>query len=144
MLGKWDEEKHKEWLDINPHKKPALTSFKRTVYHYYSGGAQCDQTGEPRSVEVKIRCIDHPTPSSVSLYLLEPKTCEYTLTVESALFCNLLNTATSDYGLIDASDFIRAHKPPLGVKMKRLIRTQADEDETSERSHMKQRRQDEL
>jgi len=102
------------------------------VYHYYSGGAQCDHTGEPRSVEVKLRCVDHPNPSAVSLYLLEPKTCEYTLTVESGLFCTLLSSATHDYGLIDASDFISTHKSTLRVSGTRLKKVKADENTSHE------------
>jgi hypothetical protein len=108
MLGKWDEEKHKEWSDRNPHKKPSTTTLKKTIYHYYTGGAQCDQTGQPRAVEVKFRCVEHPSSTSVTLYLMEPKTCEYTLTVESGLFCPLLKSATNDYGFIDTSEFVRS------------------------------------
>ncbi len=124
FLGKWDEEMHKEWSDRNPHKKPSLTTMKRTIYHYYTGGAQCDHTGQPRSVEVKFRCVDHPSPSAVSLYLMEPKTCEYTLTVESGLFCPLLKSASTDYGLIDTTEFVRStkssYKNSAASKLKKL------------------------
>lgn len=33
------------------------------------------------------------SPSAVSLYLLEPKTCEYIVGVESPLICNILQKA---------------------------------------------------
>lgn len=105
MLGKWDPEKHVEWLEKHPSKKPSLPAeSRRTISHYYSGGASCDQTGIPRSVEVRLKCIDpnSQTPSAVALYLLEPKTCEYVLGVESNLFCPLLKTA-DDHGRLDIS-----------------------------------------
>lgn len=41
-------------------------------------------------------------PDSVSLYLLEPQTCEYILGVESAIVCSLLDTA-DEHGLPPAS-----------------------------------------
>lgn len=40
------------------------------------------------------------SPSSVSLYLLEPKICEYVLGVESPLICDILKHADDEYGLI--------------------------------------------
>ena len=32
--------------------------------------------GQPRHVEVKLKCKKSDSPSAVSIYLLEPKTCE--------------------------------------------------------------------
>ena len=132
MLGRWDKAEHKEWLDRNPQKKPLISSNRKSVYHHYGSGDSCDQTGAPRTVEVKFRCIDHPSPSAVTLYLLEPKTCElystsrhltvlltifcvaffsgeYTLSVESALFCPLIRTA-DEYGLFDTSQYVKTSK----------------------------------
>lgn len=39
--------------------------------------------------------------SSVSLYLVEPKMCEYVLGVESPLICDILDHADSSYGFIN-------------------------------------------
>ncbi|CAG7830478.1 unnamed protein product [Allacma fusca] len=102
ILGKWDVEKHKEWLAKNPSKKSSSLESKKTVHHFYSGGASCDQTGTPRTVEVRLKCTEHnsQSPSAVALYLLEPKTCEYILGVESNLFCPILKTV-DDHGLFD-------------------------------------------
>nr|CAD7427420.1 unnamed protein product [Timema monikensis] len=45
----------------------------------------------PPFPHVKLKCLDNSSsPGSVSLYLLEPKTCEYILGVESPVICNLL------------------------------------------------------
>lgn len=47
-----------------------------------------------------MKCPDQsPSPGSVSLYLVEPKTCEYILNVESQLICDLLPLA-DEHGLI--------------------------------------------
>lgn len=105
MLGRWDQGKHIEYLDKHPHKKSITMQNKRTVIHYYSNGDSCDQTGQPRSVEVKLKCVDNPSPSAIAVYLLEPKTCEYTLGVESSLLCPLLKQS-DDYGLFDVGDFV--------------------------------------
>lgn len=56
---------------------------------------------EPRQTEVKLKCLNQPlSPSSVSLYLLEPRYCQYILGVESPLICDILDKA-DDNGLID-------------------------------------------
>jgi endoplasmic reticulum lectin 1 len=104
MLGKWDEQKHKEWLEKNPQKKPTFTQLRKNLVHYYSGGATCGDSGIPRSVEVKFRCVESPSSSSVAVYLLEPNTCEYALSVESSLFCPFLKSA-DEFGLFDMSEF---------------------------------------
>ena len=69
---------------------------------FYSGGDMCDLTGKPRQIEVKMKCKQADSPSTVSLYLLEPKTCEYVLGVESPLVCDLLNHADDHTGLFPA------------------------------------------
>lgn len=104
-MGRWDKDKHIEYLDKHPHKKSITMQNKKTVIHYHSNGDSCDQTGQPRSVEVKLKCSDNPSPSAIVVYLLEPKTCEYTLGVESTLLCPILKQS-DDYGLFDAGDFI--------------------------------------
>ena len=45
--------------------------------------------------QVKLKCVESHTasPSSVSLFLVEPKTCEYVLGVESPLICDILEYA---------------------------------------------------
>lgn len=49
---------------------------------------------------MKLKCLEKPSnPSSVSLYLLEPKYCEYILGVESPLICEILDKADEN-GLV--------------------------------------------
>jgi endoplasmic reticulum lectin 1 len=50
--------------------------------------------------QVKLKCLEgNSSPAAVALYLLEPKTCEYILGVESPLICNILQQA-DDNGLV--------------------------------------------
>lgn len=91
LLGQFDLEGHRAWILKHPEKvyKPG----RRYVSHFYSGGTTCDLTGRPRQVEVKLKCKESQSPSSVTLYLLEPETCEYTLGVETSIICPLLQHA---------------------------------------------------
>lgn len=92
LLGKWDQEKHILWLTQHPERKPQPGKVPRHISHFYSGGDVCDATGNPRAVEVKLRCRDAKGhPDSVTLYLMEPKTCEYILVVESPIICSILD-----------------------------------------------------
>ncbi|CAG2116286.1 unnamed protein product, partial [Medioppia subpectinata] len=93
-LGKWDKREHMKWINSNPNKKPKNNKTPKQVSHYYSGGDSCDMTGKSRSVEVKMKCRNiSGHPDSVALYLLEPKTCEYILGIESPIICQLLSSA---------------------------------------------------
>lgn len=61
----------------------------------------CDKTLKKRQTEVQLKCLENAaSPASVSLYLQEPKTCQYILVVESPLICDILQRADND-GLID-------------------------------------------
>ncbi|ROT81404.1 putative endoplasmic reticulum lectin 1-like [Penaeus vannamei] len=75
------------------HPEKVYKPGRRYVSHFYSGGTTCDLTGRPRQVEVKLKCKESQSPSSVTLYLLEPETCEYTLGVETSIICPLLQHA---------------------------------------------------
>ncbi|XP_076313758.1 endoplasmic reticulum lectin 1 isoform X1 [Tachypleus tridentatus] len=100
LLGQWNSKNHLAWIRANPQKRPKRGKVLRHVSQLYSGGAVCEETGKPRQVEVKLKCKDiKGHPDSVSLYLLEPKTCEYILGVESPIICPLLQRTDED-GLI--------------------------------------------
>ncbi|XP_053206119.1 endoplasmic reticulum lectin 1-like [Panonychus citri] len=93
LLGKWNLENHIDWLIKNPNRKPNKQKTLKQVSHHYGNGDVCDLTGKPRQVEVKLKCAFlGGDPESVSLYLIEPKSCEYILGVESPLICHLLST----------------------------------------------------
>ncbi|XP_029178279.1 endoplasmic reticulum lectin 1 isoform X1 [Nylanderia fulva] len=94
-LGRFDKQKHLEWIAAHPHKKPKPLELRKHLSHFYSDGSSCDKTGASRQTEVKLKCVENHTASasSVSLFLLEPKTCEYVLGVESPLICDILEYA---------------------------------------------------
>lgn len=48
-------------------------------------------------LQVKLKCVHNKnSPGAVSLYLLEPRTCQYILGVESNLICRLLQQVDAD------------------------------------------------
>ncbi|XP_018327278.1 endoplasmic reticulum lectin 1 [Agrilus planipennis] len=99
-LGYFDKSKHLQWLSLHPHKKPKPVGQRTQLSHFYSGGDVCDKTGKPRQTEVKLKCSQNAKTSAVSLYLLEPRYCEYILGVESPLICKILDLADEN-GLIE-------------------------------------------
>ncbi|XP_012060048.1 PREDICTED: endoplasmic reticulum lectin 1 [Atta cephalotes] len=101
-LGRFDKQKHLEWIAAHPQKKPKPLELRKHLSHFYSDGSSCDKTGTSRQTEVKLKCVENHTasPSSVSLFLLEPKTCEYVLGVESPLICDILEYADEN-GLLN-------------------------------------------
>lgn len=83
----------------------------------YSDGSMCEITGTSRKVEVKLKCkevsqqnpqsgVSHSTMNAVTLYLVEPKPCEYVLGVEAPFLCALIDAADSN-GLIDLNTVTR-------------------------------------
>ncbi|XP_012271255.1 endoplasmic reticulum lectin 1 isoform X2 [Orussus abietinus] len=100
-LGRFNLKKHLEWIEAHPKKRPKSLAQRKQLSHFYSGGSECDKTGKLRQTEVKLKCVEPQTtsPASVSLFLLEPKTCEYILGVESPLICDILEFA-DDNGLL--------------------------------------------
>lgn len=99
-LGFFDKSKHLDWIKDHPHKRPKPVEQRKQLSHLYSGGSVCDKTGQPRQTEVKLKCLENASsPGSVSLYLLEPKYCEYILGVESPLICEILDKADEN-GLV--------------------------------------------
>jgi len=100
-LGVFNQEKHIEWIKANPSKAPRKNiDMRKQVSHLYSDGDWCELADKKRTVEVKLKCKKSDSPSAVGLYLLEPKTCEYILGVESPLICDILPQA-NEYGLMD-------------------------------------------
>ncbi|KAH9519552.1 Endoplasmic reticulum lectin 1 [Bulinus truncatus] len=101
LLGYWNKEKHITWLQNNPNKKPRPAEGRKILSLYYSGGDTCDLTKKPRNCEVRLKCLQNlKIPHAVALSLAEPESCQYVLTVESALFCPILKDA-DDNGLFE-------------------------------------------
>jgi len=92
-LGFWNKEKHLEWAKKNM-KKAKASNF---VTHFYSGGDVCDLTGKPREAQVRLICKEGGG-QQIVIYMQEHQTCKYTVVVESAILCPLVENADS-YGL---------------------------------------------
>lgn len=100
-LGKFDRSKHLNWIEKNPQKRPKPFAQRKQLSHFYSDGKSCDKTGKPRQTVVKLKCLENSSNlGAVSLYLLEPKYCEYVLGVESPLICKILGLADEN-GLVE-------------------------------------------
>ena len=113
-LGVYNKQKHLEFIKDNPSKAPhKTTAMRKQVTHLYSDGDFCDLAKKNRHVEVKLKCKKSDSPSAVSLYLMEPKTCEYILGVESPIICDILPGADEN-GLMDfkLEDFDGTVKQP--------------------------------
>ncbi|XP_072400596.1 endoplasmic reticulum lectin 1 [Diabrotica undecimpunctata] len=111
-LGVFHKQAHLDWILENPHKRPKPVAQRKQLSHLYSGGSICKETGKPRQTEVKLKCLQNPSSSNaVSLYLLEPKVCQYILGVESPLICDILSKADEN-GLVevDSADFTETEK----------------------------------
>ena len=99
-LGTWDQDAHINWFEENRSSNKLVS--QNAVLHYYPGGDMCEETGTPRAVVVKMRCVQTGSMEQVTLYLEEPKVCEYMLTVESRMFCQLMENI-GDNGLFQVS-----------------------------------------
>lgn len=97
-MGRFIEEAHIKFLNDNPHKRLHSSKSKRKELSYlYTDGSACDKTGKPRQTEVRLQCAEKSkTLSSVSLFLIEPRTCEYELNVESPLICDIIALADNN------------------------------------------------
>ncbi|KAM3863051.1 endoplasmic reticulum lectin 1 [Diretmus argenteus] len=107
VVGSWNGEEHMEWA-----KKNVARSYQfkddgvqkvKLVSHFYGHGDVCDLTGKPRQVIVKLKCKESESPHAVTVYMLEPQTCQYILGVESPVICRILDTA-DDHGLLSVSN----------------------------------------
>ncbi|CAK8671906.1 endoplasmic reticulum lectin 1-like [Clavelina lepadiformis] len=98
-VGKWDGMEHLKWVKSKA-GKPRLTVEDKDkltvtqVSHYYGNGDVCEETGKAREVVVRMKCKKNAqSPHSVTLFLLEPRTCSYILGIESLIICDLLDSS---------------------------------------------------
>lgn len=126
VLGVFNIEDHINWLSQNEERKPKLDSHgvRQSISHFYSSGSICQKTGEKRETEVNMvncsnlinyiliifsnifqvryKCVKgRHNEDSVALYLLEPKTCKYILTIESPSLCEIINGPIDEYGIFN-------------------------------------------
>ncbi|XP_051868868.1 endoplasmic reticulum lectin 1 isoform X1 [Pristis pectinata] len=105
VVGTWNKEEHITWAAKNSARsyqwREDGTQKVRVVSHFYGNGDLCDLTGKPRQVVVKLKCKESESPHAVTIYMLEPQTCQYILGVESPIICKILDTA-DESGLFSA------------------------------------------
>lgn len=106
VVGNWDTEEHIDWAKKNVARSYQLKDDGlqkvKLVSHFYGHGDVCDLTGKPRQVIVKLKCKESESPHAVTVYMLEPQTCQYILGVESPVICRILDTA-DEHGLLSIS-----------------------------------------
>ncbi|XP_064806287.1 endoplasmic reticulum lectin 1-like isoform X2 [Oncorhynchus masou masou] len=106
VVGSWNTEEHLEWAQKNVARSYQLKNDEvqkvKLVSHFYGHGDVCDMTGKPRQVIVKLKCKESESPHAVTVYMLEPQTCQYVLGVESPVICQILDTA-DEKGLLSVS-----------------------------------------
>lgn len=119
-LGVFNKQKHLDWIEQHSHKRPKPLAQRTQLSHLYADGAVCDKTGKPRQTEVKLKCLeDLSNMNAVSLYLLEPRYCEYILGVESPLVCDILARADEN-GLIEVNDddgVVESEVPTVNIRL---------------------------
>lgn len=133
ILGYFKEEQHRDWLKSHPAKRLRRNPNHpdTTLWHHYSGGSRCDKTGNLRETDVKLMCVTAFTTSSVSMYLLEPKTCQYILVVESPMVCPLIPMVDED-GLISKPGFQKFLSVMMTKATEDEMMTKATEDEEAD------------
>ncbi|XP_020776951.1 endoplasmic reticulum lectin 1 isoform X2 [Boleophthalmus pectinirostris] len=106
VVGSWNVEEHIDWAKKNVARSYQLkedgVQKVKLVSHFYGHGDVCDLTGKPRQVVVKLKCKESESPHAVTVYMLEPQTCQYVLGVESPVICRVLDTA-DEHGLLSIS-----------------------------------------
>ncbi|KAJ8385473.1 hypothetical protein AAFF_G00185690 [Aldrovandia affinis] len=97
VVGSWNPDEHLEWATKNVARSYQLREDGiqkvKVVSHFYGHGDVCDLTGKPRQVIVKLKCKESESPHAVTVYMLEPQTCQYILGVESPVICKILDSA---------------------------------------------------
>ncbi|KAF3708342.1 Endoplasmic reticulum lectin 1 ER lectin [Channa argus] len=83
VVGSWNAEEHIDWAKKNVARSYQLkddgVQKVKLVSHFYGHGDLCDLTGKPRQVVVKLKCKESESPHAVTVYMLEPQTCQYIL-----------------------------------------------------------------
>ncbi|KAE9552247.1 hypothetical protein FO519_004556 [Halicephalobus sp. NKZ332] len=105
VLGVWNTDEHDRWFKAN-RKKAVVVNREALIQvsNYYSDGDYCEESGDKRFVETRLKCRIPELGESldlVLLYIQEPSPCQYVLYLESYLICEALQTLTPQGLVID-------------------------------------------
>ncbi|BHF59182.1 Endoplasmic reticulum lectin 1 [Sparganum proliferum] len=93
LLGTWSKDVHMKWIRRFTTYRPHSDPKKRTkISLYYGSGDFCQEVQTRRSVVLTLQC-QPAAKSTVQLSFSEPNTCHYSITLESALFCDIVKRA---------------------------------------------------
>ncbi|XP_053568175.1 endoplasmic reticulum lectin 1 [Bombina bombina] len=97
VVGTWKKDEHLDWAKKNNARTYLVggdgVQTVRMVSHFYGSGDICELNEKPRQVIVKLKCKESESPHAVTIYMLEPQSCQYILGVESPVICKILDTA---------------------------------------------------
>ncbi|KAK9874142.1 hypothetical protein WA026_002497 [Henosepilachna vigintioctopunctata] len=98
-LGKFNLEKHIDWIKSNPHKRPKTVETRSHINQFYANGCVSNVTGRPRQTEVKLKCMENSSGNALVMYLYETNVGEYLLGIEAPILCHVIRLADEN-GLI--------------------------------------------
>ncbi|XP_045467077.1 endoplasmic reticulum lectin 1-like [Harmonia axyridis] len=99
-LGKFNLNKHLEWIRSRPYKRPKPLGYRTYITQFYTDGSVSNITGRPRQTEVKLKCIENTThKDALVMYLHEINFGKYLLGIESPILCQVVPKADED-GLV--------------------------------------------
>lgn len=73
---------------------------------------------------------------SVALYLLEPKTCKYILTIESSSLCEIINGPMDEYGMFNIKPLNDIENPKINTPLQKEV---LDKTEQYSEENMKEK-----
>ncbi|KAM3179099.1 hypothetical protein ACTXT7_001237 [Hymenolepis weldensis] len=106
-LGKWNEDAHLKWISARNLLSPLRFS---KITQFYSDGDYCGEIKARRTVRCQVKVS-----TKVQLSFSEPSTCQYSISLESPLFCDLLKLADEN-GLFPSGVEVSAWKKPAAVQ----------------------------
>ncbi|XP_035519795.1 endoplasmic reticulum lectin 1 [Morone saxatilis] len=113
VVGSWNAKEHVDWAKKNVARSYQLkddgVQKVKLVSHFSPIGGDVRQyTDVPLLIHsdhislLSVRCKESESPHAVTVYMLEPQTCQYVLGVESPVICRILDTA-DEHGLLSIS-----------------------------------------
>ncbi|KAI6178552.1 Endoplasmic reticulum lectin 1 [Aphelenchoides besseyi] len=145
VLGRYSEKIQHDWAKSNSERLKEYDDegMISQVINFYGHGETCEETGKPRSVELKLSCslgknmIDN---LGLKQYMVERSKCQYDVIIESGLLCSYI-AKTNDLGIYKEESLLD-YMPMLldalkdfntdgefVIYKKEILKTTSDDDE---------------